>query len=483
MKYKHKRKQKTMQTWKIFMVFVAFLISISISYSAFSRELNINGNVTGSQAQLSVTYLNVQNSTSYPSTIGYMDTYTNVFALNPTIVSVTMGGNTLTLNTDYTYISGTLTIPNVTGNLVIEGDYAPNMVSVTFDNDGVTNTVSIPAGSTVSRPSPDPTKSGYVFLGWFDANDVEFNFSTPINSSITLYAGYRVQTTAIFKTGKEVNKKMKTLAGSSNPTESTSNTAILYIRKVDTIPTGISTQDVSSTAIPINMWWNSTAKTIYYQSDADVLYANADASFMFNRLTRVREIDLDFRTDNTTTFQQLFYDCQALQTLDVSGFNTENVSNMASVFGNLKALATLDLSNFDTHNVTTMANMFNGSSGITSLDVSNFNTTSLLIMTRMFSSMAGLTELDVSSFDTSGVTTTEKMFDNMIELTTIYVSSTFVIGNRNTNSQKMFNGDVKLVGGSGTAYDASNVGGAYAVIDNPPTNPGYFTDIADKPTT
>ena len=121
-KYKIKRRCKTIKTKYIFIACIIGMLFISMVYARYSTELTIHGTATGTQQQLSVLYLNIPGSSSAPSTIGYMSTYTYTFASPPTITSITMGGTTLTLNTDYTYVAGTLTIPNVTGTLVIEGE-------------------------------------------------------------------------------------------------------------------------------------------------------------------------------------------------------------------------------------------------------------------------------------------------------------------------------------------------------------------------
>ena len=47
----------------------------------------------------------------------------------------------------------------------------------------------------------------------------------------------------------------------------------------------------------------------------------------------------------------------------------------------------------------------------------------------------------------------------------------------------MFSGCTKLIGGAGTKYNSSYVDKTYARIDGGTSNPGYFTDIADKPST
>lgn len=122
MKYKIKKRRKTIKTKYIFLLLLISLICISISYAMYTTELRINGTAKGEQEQFDVTYLNFYNSTSYPTQIGYMSTYTYTFLLNSNIESIIMGETTLTLGTDYTYSDGTLTIPNVTGNLVIQAD-------------------------------------------------------------------------------------------------------------------------------------------------------------------------------------------------------------------------------------------------------------------------------------------------------------------------------------------------------------------------
>ena len=44
----------------------------------------------------------------------------------------------------------------------------------------------------------------------------------------------------------------------------------------------------------------------------------------------------------------------------------------------------------------------------------------------------------------------------------------------------MFNNSTKLVGGKGTAFDASHIDYTYARIDCGAETPGYFTDIASS---
>lgn len=121
MKYKLRRHKK-FKTKYFSIAFLIVLIFLSISYASMSTTLRINGTAGGVWQDLSITYLHLDNTSSYPSTIKYMQTYSNTFTGSPAIESVTMGGNRLILNTDYTYTGGVLTIPNVTGNIVIDGE-------------------------------------------------------------------------------------------------------------------------------------------------------------------------------------------------------------------------------------------------------------------------------------------------------------------------------------------------------------------------
>ena len=201
-------------------------------------------------------------------------------------------------------------------------------------------------------------------------------------------------------------------------------------------------------------------------------------SYMFSS-SKATTLDLsNFNTSNVTDMSQMFYSSQAT-TLDLSNFDTSNVRDINGMFYGSKA-TTLDVSNFDTSNVTNMDSMFRGSQA-TVLDVSNFNTSKVTNMYGMFWGSKVAT-LDVSNFDTSNVTDMGYMFYNSTNLKTIYVSNKFNT-DKVTSSTYMFSGCTKLVGGAGTKYNSSYVDKTYARIDGGTSNPGYFTDVADKPST
>ena len=199
---------------------------------------------------------------------------------------------------------------------------------------------------------------------------------------------------------------------------------------------------------------------------------------MFNK-SEATALDLsNFNTSNVTNMRWMFSNSQAT-TLDLSNFNTSNVTNMEEMFYKSQA-TTLDVSSFNTSNVTNMKYMFGNIPAIT-IDVSKFNTSKVTNMYAMFY-RSQITTLDLSSFDTSNVTDMSFMFNNSIKLKTIYASNKFKT-DLVTSSSNMFYNSTLLVGGSGTTYNSSYVDKTYARIDGGTSRPGYFTDIANKPST
>ena len=180
-------------------------------------------------------------------------------------------------------------------------------------------------------------------------------------------------------------------------------------------------------------------------------------------------------TSNVTNMLMMFYGCEALTSLDLSGWDTSNVTNMGQMFGDCNSLTSLDLSSFDTSHVTDMYQMFSGCSGLKSLDLSgwdtnyvtrmmcmfagcsslesldlrNFNTFNVTNMNEMFYGCSGLTSLDLSGWDTSNVTNMGSMFNNCSGLTSLDLS--YWNMSNVTNMDYMFNGcgsleTIKMIG-------------------------------------
>ena len=119
-----------------------------------------------------------------------------------------------------------------------------------------------------------------------------------------------------------------------------------------------------------------------------------------------------------------------------------------------------------------MSNMFYNCHALTTLNVSNFDTQNVTNMSNMFTDCSALTTLDVSNFDTKNVTDMSWMFSFNPALTTIYASDKFVT-TACEKGQNMFKDCTNLVGA--VSYDKNKVGKEMANYTT-----GYFTDIASK---
>ena len=291
---------------------------------------------------------------------------------------------------------------------------------------------------------------------------VTMNLVVNVNMNLELHGG----SVATFKTGKEVNITMKKLAGApENINHWYSDENILSIEKAtdeqyNNIKDNLTEDNIVSTSDSskiIYMWYD--AGTIYWYSEASLIYLNEDSSHMFSSCSSITSLDISsFDTSNVTNMQGMFAVCYGLTELDLSSFDTSNVIDMSFMFFHCYSLTSLDISSFNTIKVTNMKYMFSWCKGLTSLDISSFDTSNVIDMSYMFSSCTSLTSLDLSSFDTSNVTNMRYMFHYCSSLTSLDLSSfdisnveileNMLFGDSNmltiTTPKKMFNSDLEI---------------------------------------
>ncbi len=84
----------------------------------------------------------------------------------------------------------------VNGDLTLYASWTPTY-TVTFDSNGgsAVSPQTVPEGDTATQPSA-PTRTGYTFDGWFSDAGLtsSYDFATPVNSNLTLYAGWTINT-------------------------------------------------------------------------------------------------------------------------------------------------------------------------------------------------------------------------------------------------------------------------------------------------
>ena len=131
------------------------------------------------------------------------------------------------------------------------------------------------------------------------------------------------------------------------------------------------------------------------------------------------------------------------------------------------------MENLNTEMVTTMAGMFYQCEALTSLDVTNFNTANVTDMYLMFSSCTKLSSLNLYNFNTENVTNMLGMFSDCNALATIYASDKFVTTKVENLNYLMFDGDENLKGAN--AYDEMKTRVHCANYKT-----GYFTKLVGK---
>ena len=263
---------------------------------------------------------------------------------------------------------------------------------------------------------------------------------------------------AIFKTGTEVNAKMKQLAGTEGATYQTEDTNITEIKRATEISDAnkIDSNIVSTpeSNVPIYMWFYNGI--IYYYSIDEKPEMNISAANMFRSCKALTSLDVsNFDTGNVTDMSYMFAGCSKITNLDVSGFNTSKVINMSCMFLSCGELIILDVANFNTSSVNNMWRMFYGCRGLSSLNVSNFNTSRVTSMTSMFENCSGLTSLDVTKLNTSSVKSMSYMFRDCSELTSLDVTKFNT--NNVTSMEYMFMRCSGLTSLDVTKFNTSNV--------------------------
>ena len=148
-----------------------------------------------------------------------------------------------------------------------------------------------------------------------------------------------------------------------------------------------------------------------------------DMDGMFSNCNVLTSLDVSkFNTSKVTNMALMFAGCNKLTTMDVSKWNTSKVTDMFGIFEDCNVLTSLDSSNWDTSKVTRMNYMFSRCNKLSSLDVSKWNTSNVTDMIGVFSFCYVLSSLDVSNWNTSKVTDMTQMFIGSYSLTTLDVS-------------------------------------------------------------
>ncbi len=130
-------------------------------------------------------------------------------------------------------------------------------------------------------------------------------------------------------------------------------------------------------------------------------------------------------------------------------------------------------------NLTNIRYICNACPNLVSVDMSGVNATGITDINASFQACYALETVDISGLSgtieacANAFSNTSNGADMVIE--TIYANANLDCSQATAYSN-MFRACASLVGGAGTVYDANHIGRDYARIDNPPSEPGYFTE-------
>ena len=339
---------------------------------------------------------------------------------------------------------------------------------------------------------------GYSFNGWvIDADDIRIlnddHFRMPekdiviratwgkVDIAKTMDGTVHERAYAVFDTGPIVNAKMKVLSEHPGATTITEDRDIINFVRSNVLLSGININNTnhvlssSDSDVPIYAWYDSG--TLYYYTEADEIYLNANSARFFCNMyalaniegtaqfntSRVTDMALFFNNtvnlsdlepirnwdiSNVRRTTQMFYTMTSLVSIEpLSNWDTSSVANMSYMFRSDASLSDLSgLRNWDVSNVTDFAYMFAGCSSIPSLnDFDKWRPANANSFASMFSGLSILTSLNgLSDWGANRVTGIEGMFsgDKML-------SDISAIGRWNvttiSNMGSLFNGDTSLV--------------------------------------
>ena len=114
---------------------------------------------------------------------------------------------------------------------------------------------------------------------------------------------------------------------------------------------------------------------------------------------------------------QIFYECNSLESVDLSCFDTSSVTDMHRLFYNCNTIKNLDLSSFDTKSTINMNEMFYGCSSLEVLDISSFNMEKVKENTNMFEGLSNLLYLNIYDVQNSYSNITDSILNKIDNLT------------------------------------------------------------------
>ncbi len=238
---------------------------------------------------------------------------------------------------------------------------------------------------------------------------------------------------AVFLPGREINIKMKQLAGDDTSTVSNGysfvDQNITAIKYSDSEPTDSNKEEknivsTSESQYPIYMWFDNG--TIYWWSEDKTPALNNSSRLMFYLFKALQYVEglETFDTSNSKSFDYFFDNNESLLSIEkLDKWNTSNIVSMIAMFRSNYSLKDISsIKNWDVSKVTDISYMFRSCVSLEVVDFSNWATPSLENMFNLFGMWDSTSHARFDSklhtillsekFDTSKVTNMYALFAN-----------------------------------------------------------------------
>ena len=284
--------------------------------------------------------------------------------------------------TGYDFVGWYVGDTKIESNYVVENDitlvavWKKEEYTVTFNSNGGSAVESQPVKYEEKANKPtDPTRTNYVFRGWKDSFNNEYDFNTPVTGNITLKAEWQVAKSTLNLTGNQMITKMKQLAypsiGVTNGYnyKDTKTTGIVFATEQEynakrASLTSDNTISTSSSLTPTYMWYDSNK--IYIYTEADKVAITGAANEMFSKYSNLTDISAlsHFDVSGVTDMNRMFQENTKLTNLTpLKDWNVSNVTNMAWIFGSSSSsspMAINDLTSLKDWNVSNVRSFQQG---------------------------------------------------------------------------------------------------------------------------
>lgn len=167
---------------------------------------------------------------------------------------------------------------------------------------------------------------------------------------------------------------------------------------------------------------------------------------------------------NVISMYGMFYNCSKLTNLNISNWNTSKVTSLLYMFSGCRNLVNLNISNWDISNVIDVSFTFQGCSNLTSLNVSNWNVSKVTDLRSIFMGCYNLINLDISNWNISNIIDTRSAFGFCNHLTKLDLSKWNT--SKLTNVESMFSGCRNLFNLNLNNWNIINIKNMYGIFQS-----------------